>query len=170
MTLFELVQQEVTAEAAAKLYGLRIDRSGRGYCAWHDDGKHAALKFYPDGTCYCFSCHAGGDATAITAQMLGITPKEAAERIRADFHLDTPTTSRPDPTTMAKAKQRRDAKERFNKRWGFLSDVIHEANAELPRYDPETAWDNPRFVAVLKACARADMQLNLMWETMKNGT
>lgn len=166
MTVFELVRQEVTAEDAARLYGLRFGHSGRAFCPWHDDGKHPALKFLDSGTCYCHACHAHGDATAITAQMLGITQKEAAERLRADFHLGTPTTSRPDPTTRAKAKQRRDAREQFNKRWGFLCDVVHEADAELPSYDKETAWDTPRFVAVLKARALADEQLNLMWETL----
>ena len=165
MTIFELIRQEVTAEAAAKLYGLKFDRAGRGFCPWHNDGRHAALQFFDDGACYCHSCHQHGDATAITAQMLGVTPKDAAERLRHDFHLDTPTSSRPDPTTKAKARQRRDENERFNKRWGFLCDVVHEADAELPRYNPETAWDNPRFVAVLKARARADEQLNQMWET-----
>ena len=54
--------------------------------------------------------------------------------------------------------------------WGFLCDVVHEADAELPRYDRETAWDNPRFVAVLKARARADEQLNQMWETKYGST
>lgn len=166
MTVFELVRQEVTAEDAARLYGLRFGRSGRAYCPWHDDGNHPALKFLDGGTCYCHSCHAHGDATAITAQMLGITPMEAAERIRADFHLDTPTSSRPNPTTKVKAKQRRDENERFNKKWGFLCDVVREADAELPRYDRETAWDNPRFVAVLKARTLADEQLHLMWETL----
>jgi hypothetical protein len=51
--------------------------------------------------------------------MLGVTAKDAAERLRQDFHLDTPTSRRPDPTTKVKAKQRRYENERFNKRWGF---------------------------------------------------
>ena len=170
MTIFELVRQEVTAEDAARLYGLKFDRAGRGFCPWHNDGKHAALQFFDDGGCYCHSCHQHGDATAITAQMLGVTAKDAAERLRQDFHLDTPTTSRPDPTTKAKAKQRRGENERFNRRWGFLCDVVHEADAELPQYDRGTAWDNPRFVAVLKARARADEQLNQMWETKYGST
>ena len=102
--------------------------------------------------------------------MLGLSPKVAAERLRQDFHLDAPTDNRPDPTARAKASQRRDENERFNKRWGFLCDVVHEADAELPRYDRETAWDNPRFVAVLRARAREEEQLNQMWETKYGST
>ena len=167
MTIFELVRQEVTAEDVARLYGLRFGRNGRAVCPWHDD-HHPDLRFYENGTCFCFACHAGGDAVALAAQILGLTPKEAAERIRSDYHLDQPISSRPDPTTKIKAKQRRDEDERFNTRWGYLCDVLHEADAELPRYDQETAWDNPRFVAVLKARSLADEQLNVM-ETC-NGT
>ena len=168
VTVFELVRQEVTAEAAARLYGLRFDRGGRGFCPWHDDGKHPALKFLDDGNCYCHSCHASGDATAITAQMLGLTPKQAAERIRTDFHLDTPTSSRPDPTTKVKTQQRQEQRDVERRRWSFLCNVVHQADEELTRYSQETAWDNPRFVAVLRARARADEQLNIMWEKMLN--
>ena len=169
MTGFELIKREVTARDAAKLYGLRFDRSGRGFCPFHDDGKHAALKFFDDGGFYCHACHVSGDATAIVAQMLGVDAKVAAEQIRRDFHLDQPTTSRPDPSTKARAKQRRDDREALNRLWDFLCSVIHEANKELPRYDPEAAWNNPRFVSVLEARTRADMMLNQLWEMSKNG-
>lgn len=168
MTVFQLVRQEVTAEAAARLYGLKFDKSGRGFCPWHDDGKHAALQFFDDGGCFCHSCNQHGDATAITAQMLGVTAKDAAERLRQDFHLDTPTSSRPDPTTKVKAKQRREQRDVERRRWSFLCNVVHQADEELTRYSQETAWDNPRFVAVLRARARADEQLNIMWEKMLN--
>ena len=86
--------------------------------------------------------------TCIAAWRAVNAAPDAAERLRQDFHLDTPTSSRPDPTTKVKARQRRDENERFNKRWGFLCDVVHEADAELPRYDRETAWDNPRDTAI----------------------
>ncbi|MBR3237223.1 MAG: hypothetical protein IKF99_02145 [Oscillospiraceae bacterium] len=161
MTIFELVRQEVTAENVARLYGLRFGRNGRAVCPWHDD-HNPDLRFYGNGTCFCFACHAGGDAVALAAQILSLSPKEAAERLRADFHLDQPISNRPDPATTAEAKQRRDAHDRFNKQWGFLCDVLHEADAELPRYDKETAWDTPRFVAVLKARTLADERLNVM--------
>lgn len=163
MTVFELVRREVTAESAARLYGLRFGRSGRAVCPWHDDHK-PDLRFYDNGTCYCFACHAGGDATALTAQVLGLAPVEAADRLRQDFHLDQPAGRRPDPAAKDRAQQRRDARASFNRRWGELCDVVHEADTELPRYEQENAWDNPRFVAVLMARARADEQLNTMRE------
>ena len=102
MTIFELVRQEVTAEDVARLYDLKFGRNGRAICPWHSD-HHPDLAFYPDGTAYCHACHRGGDAVALAAQILGLTPKEAAERLRSDFHLDQPINNRPDPATTAKA-------------------------------------------------------------------
>ena len=169
MTIFEQVRQSVTAEDAARLYGLDFGRNGRAICPWHDDHR-PDLRFYDDGTCYCFACHAGGDAVALTAQVLGLSAKDAAERLLRDFRLAQPTTDRPDPAARQRARQRREQRERLDREWGFLCDVVREADAELPRYDRETAWDNPRFVAVLKARARAGERLNQMWETMRNGT
>lgn len=167
MTVFELVRQEVTSKQAAELYGLRIDRAGRGFCPWHDDGEHAALQFFGDGGCYCHSCHKSGDAVDITAKMLGLPMKEAAERLRKDFHLDTPTDDRPDPSTKFRAKQRQEAKAAFNKRWGYLCDVVREADARLAQYTPETA--DTTFDVILAARCKADQELNLMWEEMRNG-
>lgn len=90
MTVFELVRQEVTAEAVARLYGLKFGRNVRAVCPWHSD-HHPDLAFSLNGTAYCHACHAGGDAVALAAQILGLTPKEAAERLRSDFHLDQPS-------------------------------------------------------------------------------
>lgn len=165
MTVFELVRQEVTARQAAELYGLKIDKAGRGFCPWHNDGKHAALQFFPDGGCYCHSCHVNGDATDITAQMLGITPKQAAWRLYRDFHLSQPVDSRPAPETALKAKQKRDEQAEKEKRYGYLCDVVREADARLEKFTAET--ENTEFWFLLEARSKADLELNLLWEDMK---
>ena len=166
MTVFELVRQEITAKQAAELYGLQFDRTGRGFCPWHDDGKHAALQFFADGGCYCHSCHAYGDAIDITAAMLGLRPKSAARLLYKDFHLNQPVDKRPDPESKRKAKQRRDAKAAFNKRWSYLCDVVREADARLATYTPETI--DAEFDVLLAARAKADTELDLMWESTKH--
>lgn len=172
MTIFELIHEEVTARQVARLYGMRFDRSGRGFCPWHDDGKHAALKFFDDGShCYCHACHQYGDTVSLAAQMLGITDIEAAERIKADFHLDQPVDRRPDPSTMARRRRKRDEeaerKAAINKRWGYLCDVVHEADARLSTYTPETI--DAEFDVILSARCKADLELNLLWEDMRSG-
>lgn len=166
MTLFGLIRHEVTARDAARLYGLRFDRGGRGFCPWHDDGRHAALKFYDNGGCYCFSCHAYGDATAITAQILGLSAREAAERIQHDFHLDKPAPERTEPMTDIKAKQRQGEHAAKCKRWSFLCDVIHEADTRLMKFTPDTI--TPEFDRILAARCRAETEMFLLEEDFKH--
>ena len=165
MTIFEVVRREVTARQAAELYGLRIDSHGRGFCPWHDDGRHAALQFFPDGGCYCHSCHANGDATDLTAQMLELTPKEAAWRLYKDFHLSQPVDSRPNAEAQIQAKKRRTEREIRGERWDYLCDVVREADAKLAEYSPETI--DATFYLLLDARSKADQELNLLWEDIK---
>lgn len=164
MTIFELIRAEIPAEAAARLYGLRFDRRGRAFCVWHDDGRHAALAFYGE-RCYCHSCHQGGDATALTAQLLGLSMKEAAERLRQDFHLDAPVSIRPDPVASAKAKAREDECAARGRRWNFLCEVVREADAKLATFTPATI--TPDFDRILAARVRANHELDELWEVMR---
>ena len=167
MTIIDLVRQEVTARQAAELYGLKFDRNGRGFCPWHNDGKHAALQFFQQGTCYCHACHAHGDASDITAKLLGISVKAAAEQIRKDFHLDMPTDKRPDPKTKRRRKRENDAKRVQIQRWGKLCEVVREADERLARYTPDTI--DAEFDLILEARCKADLELECMWEDMKHG-
>ena len=167
MTLYELVRQEVTAKQVAELYGLKIDRSGRGYCPWHDDGNHPALSFDRNGWCHCFVCHMNGDATDLAAQMLELPKIEAARRIKADFHLDAPIDGRPSPTARLRMKQR-DKKAKFNREWAMLCDVVHEADKLLATYTPGTI--DAEFDLILDARCKADQRLNLMWEEIHGRT
>lgn len=167
MTIFQLVRDEVTARDAAELYNLKFGRNGRAVCPWHND-HHPDLKFYDGGTCYCFRCHNGGDATALTAQIFGLPQKDAAEQLRRDFHLDTPVSRRPDPATKARRQQRRDAQEQTRRRWVFLCEVVQEADAVLARYSPDTI--DSRFDAVLAARCRANEELDVLWEVGNGDT
>lgn len=169
--LFELLRAETAAEDAARFYGLEFGKNKRARCPWHDD-HHPDLRFYPDGSCFCFACGAGGDAVALTAQVLGLSMIDAAKQLAHDFGI-AEINDRPDPAMIEKRKQQRQrerdrreaAKRDFNRRWGRLCDIVREADQELRRFtDPETAWENPRFVAVLTARTRANEQLDLMWE------
>ena len=86
-TLFDAVRNAVTAEETARAYGLAFGRNGRALCPWHAD-THPDLAFYDGGArCYCHACHAGGDSIALTAQLFGLSPLEAARKLNADFHL-----------------------------------------------------------------------------------
>ena len=90
MTVFEAARQADCIRAAEKL-GIRTRRSGgKAYacCLFHAE-KTPSLCLYPDsGGFYCFGCHAHGDATALYAQALSLSPLEAAKRVCADFGYD----------------------------------------------------------------------------------
>ncbi len=165
MTIFELVRQEITARQAAVLYGLKFDRTGRGFCPWHDDGKHPALQFFPDGGCYCHSCHEYGDAIDITAQMLGITPKQAARRLYKDFNLNQPVDNRSDPSTKARMKEQRDERKAMAERYSHLCDVLREAEERLAKYTPETI--DAEFDLILDVFGKTQDSINLLMEDMK---
>ena len=87
MTVFEAARQADCVQAAEKL-GIRTRRSGsKAYacCLFHAE-KTPSLCLYPDsGGFYCFGCHAHGDAVALYAQALSLSPLEAAKRVCADF-------------------------------------------------------------------------------------
>lgn len=90
MTVFEAARQADCIQAAEKL-GLRTRRSGgKAYacCLFHAE-RTPSLCLYPDsGGFYCFGCHAHGDAVALYAQALSLSPLEAAKRVCADFGYD----------------------------------------------------------------------------------
>ena len=76
----EVVGQYVTlTRKGSNLFGL---------CPFHSE-KTASFSVAPDkGIYYCFGCHAHGDAIALYAQALSLSPLEAAKRVCADFGYD----------------------------------------------------------------------------------
>lgn len=168
--LFEAIRENVTAREAASFYGLRF-RGNRAFCPWHDDGKHPALAFYGNGTCYCHSCHKGGDSIALTAQLFGLSMKEAAQKLNDDFRLGL-DAGKPLSTAARKQIARRREKQQNEKskarrEWAFLCKVRDQANNELDlivsRVKPEqreSLWDNPQFVKALSYRSRAETDLD----------
>lgn len=161
MTIFDAIRDRVTAREAAQVYGLQFGRNGRALCPWHDD-RHPDLAFYGNH-CYCHACHEGGDAVALTAQVFGLSMIEAARKINADFRLDLTDDNMPDDQPRVnRAEEQRKAKAEFQQRWNFLCDVVHEADEQLEHM--KGGWESPMFITVLAARARADDELNMMWE------
>ena len=148
MTLYELVQSEITARQAGQLYGLRFSRNGRAFCPWHDDGKHPALGFYDeDRKCHCFVCGNGGNAIGLTAQILGISYYEAARQLQKDFNLNESVEYRHKPSTDQKPKRTvYDEKRELDKRWKFLNETSYEAYQKLMEYTPELADKEPELI------------------------
>lgn len=155
--LFDAVRDGVTAEAAARFYGLQFGRNGRAVCPWHDD--HSPdLAFYDGGArCYCHACHGGGDSIALVAQLFDLSPLDAARKLNADFRLnvnEAPTTPRIGPS---RAELRQVEKQRRAQRWAFLCDVEREAQAIA---SAARSWDDPGFLRALTALGRVQDELD----------
>ena len=88
MNIFERIKKSVTARQAAERYGLQVKRNGMACCPFHKD-KRPSMKL--DERYYCFSCGATGDAVDLTARLLGLNLKEAAQRLAADFEFESCT-------------------------------------------------------------------------------
>ncbi len=91
LNIFELVRANISPRTAAEFYGLNVDRSNRACCPFHHD-HHPSMKLNDDYF-YCFTCHESGDVTKLTAQLLGLSQYEAAQKLVTDFQLNiTPST------------------------------------------------------------------------------
>lgn len=100
--LFDAAQL-VTAEQAARLYGIRF-HGKRAFCPFHDDGRHPALAF-KEGKFNCFACGAHGDSIDFVQQLNGVSNLEAARQLNADFGLGLSDSL---PNWEALSKMRRD--------------------------------------------------------------
>lgn len=90
MGIFENVKNSVGMKTAAEYYGLKVRQNGFICCPFHND-KHPSMKLYKDHY-HCFTCGAHGDVISLTAQVLGLSQYEAAQRLAADFGIDTKST------------------------------------------------------------------------------
>ena len=89
MNQFESVRAAVPLRDAAKHYGLTVSRNGMTCCPFHED-RHPSLKMNEDYF-YCFGCGATGDVIDFTARLFGISLKDAARKLSADFGISAET-------------------------------------------------------------------------------
>ena len=158
MIQIQSIREAVTAKQAAELYGLKFDRRGKAVCPWHEDHK-PSLSFKGD-RCKCFACNSGGDAVDLTVQIFGISIQDAAKKLQGDFGVDGELDMASIRRLNAQRRAREMAKAAADRRYDKLCQYERNNREALKAFDPETAWDNPRFVATLRAFARAQDTLN----------
>ncbi|MDO4356543.1 MAG: CHC2 zinc finger domain-containing protein [Clostridia bacterium] len=164
--LFANVRQAVSARDAAESYGMPISRHGKARCIWHED-RHPSLSFDSrTGRCKCFACGAGGSSIDLTARLFDLSPLEAAKKLNEDFGLGLDESPCKPPSGPSRAELRREAEQQERKRWAFLCDVERQANEVLSRYPAsDVSWEDPQFRRVLKALARAGLELENTFAT-----
>ena len=86
MRVFETIKAAVTPRQAAEHCGLRVLPNGMTCCPFHKD-RHPSLKLNEEYF-FCFGCGASGDVIDFTARLFGISLKDAAEKLAADFGIN----------------------------------------------------------------------------------
>lgn len=152
MNIFEAAKAAVPVRQAADYYGLKINRSRMVCCPFHDD-RYPSLKLNEDYF-YCFGCGAKGDVIDFVARLLGLSAYEAAQKLAADFGLDT---SRPSVVAQVRKPRPRANQLKHDERlcMNVLSGYLHFLEDWKERYGPETPENEPdeRFV---EACHKLE--------------
>ena len=151
MNQFESVKAAVNLRQAAEHYGLTVSRNGMTCCPFHTD-QHPSMKLNEDYF-YCFGCGASGDVIDFTGRLFGISLKDAAEKLVADFSIsaDTkPVATRQNPSRLDELHCRR-----------VLTDYLHLLKVWKNRYAPRTPEDSldDRFV---ESCQQYDRIAGLL--------
>ena len=151
MKLFESVKAAVPLRQAAEHYGLRVLPNGKTCCPFHKD-RHPRLRQNEDYF-FCFGCGASGDVIDFTARLFGISPKDAAEKLAADFGISVdakPVAVRRNPSRLEELRCRR-----------ALTDYLHLLKEWKTQYAPKTPEDSldDRFV---ESCQQYDRIAGLL--------
>ncbi len=150
MNIFEAVKDSVTTRQAAEMYGIQVRRGGMACCPFHDD-KIPSMKI--DRRFHCFGCQADGDVIDFTARLFGLSSKDAAEKLAADFGIRYDGKIRAAPKAIKRKisaeLQFRQAVDRCYRAYcDYLHLLWHWQTAYAP-HSPDEEWD-PRFVEALQ--------------------
>ena len=132
MNQFESVKAAVPLRQAAENYGLELRRNGMTCCPFHEDA-HPSLKLNEDYF-FCFGCGASGDVIDFTARLFGISLKDAARKLSADFGISAETKQvfiRQNPSRLEELRCRR-----------ALTAYLHLLKEWKTRYAPKTPEDS----------------------------
>ena len=151
MNQFESVKAAVPLRDAAKHYGLTVSRNGMTCCPFHED-RHPSLKMNEDYF-FCFGCGASGDVIDFTARLFGISLKDAATKLAAEFGISAETKQvfiRQNPSRLDELRCRR-----------ALTDYLHLLKKWKTQYAPKTPEDSldDRFV---ESCQQYDRIAGLL--------
>ena len=151
MKLFASVKAAVPLRQAAEHYGLRVLPNGMTCCPFHKD-RHPSMKLNEDYF-FCFGCGASGDVIDFTARLFGISPKDATEKLAADFGISVdakPVAVRRNPSRLEELRCRR-----------ALTDYLHLLKEWKTQYAPKTPEDSldDRFV---ESCQQYDRIAGLL--------
>ncbi len=163
MTIYQQIRAAVPIGQAARRYGLAVSQGGMALCPFHRD-THPSLKLNADYF-FCFGCGATGDVIDFTARLFGISRREAAHKLAADFGLD------PKPPALQQNIPRPDA-EPFQSVERLcicvLSDYLRLLRIWRLRYEPKSPGEefHDRFVEACRMTAYVDYLLACLFSSI----
>ena len=158
MRVFETIKAAVTPMQAAEHYGLRVLPNGMTCCPFHKD-RHPSMKLNKDYF-FCFGCGASGDVIDFTARLFGISLKDAAEKLAADFGINPRPPAQSDiPNCYAEPPRDR---ERLC--ICVLREYLRHLRIWQLRYRPEKPGDpiHPRFAEAMQAIPTVNHHLDCL--------
>ena len=146
MNLFEAVKAAVTPRMAAERYGLPVKQGNMVCCPFHAD-RTPSMKLNEDYF-YCFGCGTSGDVIDFTARLFGISLKDAATKLAADFGIN------PRPPEQSKIPNCHAEPSHDRERLCIcvLREYLRHLRIWQLRYQPEKPGDpiHPRFAEAMK--------------------
>ena len=136
---FRVAREQVSAQDAARYYGLTINQRGKAVCPFHND-HHPSMSF-KGGRYRCWSCGASGDSVDLVRGLFGGTYWEALQRINQDFGLGLPISGEPTTQQRAEAQERQRTRELHQRFEQWRADTINNLNLCI-RAANTADWDN----------------------------
>lgn len=120
--MFEEIKERVDIEQAARFYGVEFARGHMAHCPLHVDNT-PSMSFH-GGRFKCFSCGEGGDVIDLVAALTGLSIKDAAVRISADFGLGLEHARRPTQRERSAAEREREKRQAFSQWWHGAYNIL----------------------------------------------
>lgn len=134
---FQTICDRVSAESAARRYGMEINRHGRALCPFHDD-THPSLSF-KGNRFRCWACNSYGSAIDLVAGLFKLSVREAAEMIAADYGINGSDSSSLETARRISVAERRAAFEKWRvDTINRLNAICRRANTALREGNPES--------------------------------
>ena len=131
--VFSKIRERVTAEDAARFYGMEFDRRGKNArCCFHSPDKNPSMSFR-NGRFRCWSCGAAGTSLDLCMGLFGLTVTDAAKRLNDDFRLGLALDREPTNAERKEARERLEIAEEHKRFEGWRESYIHKLNAVYRR-------------------------------------
>ena len=157
------IRENVDAREAAKLYGLKLNRSDMALCPFHAE-RTPSFKVYRDHF-YCFGCQAHGDVISLTMRLTGLDFVHAVERLEEDFGIEPIPRSgtKPFPRYERSAVYRSDS-DRFWHEYDLWYDGLKEM-AERSAPTPDGGGNMTEYLQATSMLDYLDYLRESIWHT-----